>query len=553
MSISRIFLLLSVVVFSIVGCDTGSHSPASDVGASEISSPIAKTSEIQDLLPVDVPPSVFVANNDAVAFYADDAYAVWAEIDVSSLRENHDVTSIRVYAVNADGWSREVSVTTDGEGQGARFFIQPTADTRYLAYADLGEDVQRTYQALCSISEVRLGLDNVGEDVPEICTQILCGRDAYAPDRLFTEHEEMTVHRERMYEIGYPTESYGGLGLGRDVCDQCIRNDAGPSLFYPTERCAADKFIPPVWWRDREAVIEWSPVYPESVFFVREYYASSLKRQIFRTTASSPTQVSQTPGPNWGPDVSHAERKVIWTNPRFSSTQLLVDRFTDPETQVPGPSTGPTWKFHARWNNLEAYKEQIVFPRPTAPGSPSETELWVINEDGTGLRQLTDRPERIAFGDTTGFDVWNGTTLLFTNRLDGQAGIYAKSMTDSPSIQGTQIDVCDGLGIAPVVSHDQTMVAYLCHNNSVTGRTVRIVEAGNWNNILYEFPVQRSVHGFMFLDFSGDDQHVYLEQGPYHSMSIYRFNLDGTNPLRVTPPTHIDTNPSVMPSYAVEE
>ena len=549
MSFSRIAVLFCIAALLVVGCDSSGTPPVS----SEAPSPVASSSEIQELMPVQVPPSVFVGFNDAVAFYADDAYAPWAEIDVSPLREQHEFSSIRVWAVDATGRATQVPVTTDGEGSDARFFVEPSADTRYLAYADLGVEVQRTYRALCTISGVRLGFDSVRDDVPRICTQILCEQDFYESERLFAENEEMTIHEEKLYETGYPAEPFGGFGLSGNVCEECLRDDAGPSLFYPVARCSDRKLLPPVQWKDPGEVIVWSPLFPETVFFDSYDPAQPREEQVYQTkNGFSPTLVSQAAGANARPDVSHAEKKVIWNtgiwnSPASHSAPFLVDRFTGTETAV----TGATADLHAqpRWNNMEAYKEQIVFARENSSGSIPETELWVMNEDGSGLRQLTDRSERVR-RDTTGFDVWNGTTLLYANREESTPlGIYAKSMTDAPDEAGRRIDECE-VATAPVVSHDQTMVAYFCGYGSQT--TVRVVQAGNWGNVLHEFPSAVGGYGQSLLDFSGNDQYLYLEREPYPTASIFRVKLDGSNPVRITPSTTVDTHSSVLPSYAVE-
>jgi hypothetical protein len=124
-------------------------------------------------------------------------------------------------------------------------------------------------------------------------------------------------------------------------------------------------------------------------------------------------------------------------------------------------------------------------------------------------------------------------------------------MTAAPSDPGIRIDACKQ-SHAPVVSHDQTKVAYLCGLGGRSEWTIRVVEAGNWGNVLHEFTSAYGGSGQLLLDFSGNDEYLYLEREQYPTASIFRVKLDGTNPIRITPTATVDTHPSVLPPYAIE-
>lgn len=227
------------------------------------------------------------------------------------------------------------------------------------------------------------------------------------------------------------------------------------------------------------------------------------------------------------PDVSFDRKKVAFIRPVAGVGQVFVMEIGDPATlqqltSDPAPKSLPRWASNGRL----AFRSGSGIVVLNADFSPFDLGLPTLVADG-GLD----------FHD-------NGNALVY--RRDSNLHVVPLDR----SVPEMQITGCAPPGNPcrfPVVSHDQTKLAYHMSNALGAGLLERIiiVETGTWSGVSFivmgpALGGDRKIHSY---DFSRRDDHMYVAAKPFDELMmtygsdpvLFEVNLDGSDRQQLPP------------------
>ncbi len=167
-----------------------------------------------------------------------------------------------------------------------------------------------------------------------------------------------------------------------------------------------------------------------------------------------------------------------------------------------------------------------------APGDPAALyQIWIMNADGTGKRQVTSEPRYMGepqwFPDSSGlvFDGDKPDRNILVSNLDG-SGLQV--INDQPGEQHS-----------PSVSPDGQFISYASSENGVF--QIYRMDADGSNQTALTTPAQGSNR---LPKLSRDGNHITFVSDRDGNDEIYIMNADGSNQTRITSTTTAETAPS---------
>lgn len=203
----------------------------------------------------------------------------------------------------------------------------------------------------------------------------------------------------------------------------------------------------------------------------------------------------------------------------------LLDRFGKGRTKLVGRSTfdgSPAWSFDGT---------KLAF-RSILPGPFGEYgRIFIVNRDGTGLRQLTPETTDYTFDDSPSWSP-DGARLVFS-----RSGNLFLINADGTGLISTGVS-----GEDPAWSPDGTQIAY----QSLGGGTEGIFAMdGTFNRRRLTMPVQGDSHP----RWSPDGSQLVFQRLESGIFQLYKMSADGTGGTRLsTQPKH-DSQASWSPSF----
>lgn len=274
----------------------------------------------------------------------------------------------------------------------------------------------------------------------------------------------------------------------------------------------------------------------------------------------NPTVTSFTSDPSQKdryPDVSPDGTRVAYASERGTNHAIVIRDLSD----TTGASEdvlvdGAVRKIRPRWSPNQ---QRIAYVEYS--GTDNQGRIMSLNSGGAVSTAITDPGP--GQSDNLGHDYFDGgSKIVFTRRnafnnsydllwknADGSG--QAQPLTASQSVNE----------ILPVVSHDQSLVAYVSYIQLAAGwpEVVTVVEAGTWAP-LQSFQFQPPVGGRRIgaLAFSDDDQRLYIAtrvpevpaSNNRDRYEIFAVKLDGSDPVRLTNNQFFDSHPSAIPPGA---
>jgi len=408
--------------------------------------------------------------------------------------------------------------------------FEATSDRQYVVYANLGEQHRGAYQLLCNLQTSQVVEPSI---VPDLCNQILCGYDMYTPSAL-----------EQVYPgIGGEMSPYpvgGFLGAG-SICDQCI-GGGSDSFLYPVLDC----LIPVTFAEGVEEI-----VYVNTKTPLDEAWGT---RQIHKMNADGTNDInlSNNDFQNWFPDVRPDGQKIVFNSFRPNEPNELFIMDIDGGNEVAIEDTNGA--YNAQWGRI-AQNHWLVFVQGES--------IWHIKTDGSDKFKITE-PDHGEYD--THATVYQSKEIVFSReKLSGQSELYIQSIRpnadNTPAIRLTE--TTDQLEVAPIISHDHSMVAYRV---IVSGDNIDNIEdviriatfdaAAENLNVIQEidltWPATRGIIGH---DFSADDEWLYISirvndvEGDFVNRywEIFKVKIDGTNQSRITVNIDTDVSPNTVP------
>ncbi len=165
--------------------------------------------------------------------------------------------------------------------------------------------------------------------------------------------------------------------------------------------------------------------------------------------------------------------------------------------------------------------KQILFVRDFE----QRTEIWIMNADGSNARRLTNNEAR----DERPFMSPDGSKIVFMSNRDGNYDIYTMAADGSGQARLTNTP---GLEIFPAWSPDGTKIAYASKFRA-GGRMegmIRIMNADGSGDYAVTAVETRDENPM----WSPDGRHIILQSVRDGNFEVYRVNLDGSRPVRLT-------------------
>ncbi len=146
------------------------------------------------------------------------------------------------------------------------------------------------------------------------------------------------------------------------------------------------------------------------------------------------------------------------------------------------------------------------------------TDVFIINEDGTGMENLTNNPN---FSDERPAISPDGTKIAFTSTRDGDYDIYVMNSNGSGVVQLTNVAGRDRL---PVWSPDGTEILFLSERNGSSDIFVMNPDGTGQTDLS-----DNNIDDFQ-PDWSPDGSQIVF----YNGFDIWTMNADGTGRTNIT-------------------
>ena len=239
--------------------------------------------------------------------------------------------------------------------------------------------------------------------------------------------------------------------------------------------------------------------------------------------------------PDWSPD----GRRIAFVSDRDGKNGIyLMDA---DGSNVAKLQTGTTDAFEPDWS---PDGKRIAF-RGTITGAGSN--IFVVNTDGTGLVNVTNRGSAEDFGHCWAPD---GRRLAFTSRRDnGTFSVYVVN-ADGTGLRR----IVEGYSRDPAWSPDGAKIAYSAQGDQI-GSNIYVVNAdGTGRKFLsgdrpfaFDTNPSWSSDGARIVFTSNRDG---AAAGDYGNYEVYVMNADGTGQTRLTTNAASESNPSFQPNAA---
>ena len=202
----------------------------------------------------------------------------------------------------------------------------------------------------------------------------------------------------------------------------------------------------------------------------------------------------------------------------------LLDRFGKSRTKIVGRSTfdgAPAWAPDGRQLAFRS-----VLPSQFGPYG----RVFVVNRDGSGLRQLTPETAGYSYDDGPAWSP-DGTRLLFSR--DGVLFVI--------NADGTGLTSLGVNGRYPAWSPDGTRIAYHAFDNGILAIFVAGSDGSNVRRLT------TPVEGDQMARWSPDGRQLVFQRSEGHVLHLYRIGVDGSGETPLSTGTHHETGASWSP------
>ena len=272
--------------------------------------------------------------------------------------------------------------------------------------------------------------------------------------------------------------------------------------------------------------------------------------QIFRMNidGSHITNISSTSRSDYSPDVSHDGERIVFLSGCNKIYTMNIDG--SDVTEIPGV---PLDAGCPKWSRGES-GWFIMF---TSPASQLCSSIFIINPDGSNLKQITS-PE--TYQDDEIIDSIDDKHIVFSRydrENNNDRDLFVKYIWDTrPEIQLTNTP--NQSETLPVVSHDGCYLAFRVFLGSGLDDQVHVARFTSSTSIeiLYmidlDYPADINISG---IDFTDDDSKLLISTQASDipgnliniKQEIFSINLDGSNQQRLTNNSDSDVWPSSVP------
>lgn len=274
------------------------------------------------------------------------------------------------------------------------------------------------------------------------------------------------------------------------------------------------------------------------------------KRQIYRMSSNGwfKTNISNRDRNEFYPDVRNDGARIVFRV--FGGAVEVMNVDGSNPVAVPNIPNTAGWP---RWS--QGFPEYFLVYSDN-PGS-GHAAIWRIREDGSQQAQVT-HPGPTETDQAA--DVLDDKHIVF-DRFDSsnnfKGDLYLKYIWDGrPPLQLTNTPTISEL--APIISHDKTMVAYRVFLGSGQDDQVHVAGITTHSGLtpMYTIdlvsPADINISG---VDFSRDDTQLFISTqaddvpGPNidRKQEVFRVNLDGSNQVRLSNNSERDVQPSSVP------
>ncbi|MGR9116877.1 MAG: hypothetical protein ACU85E_14030 [Gammaproteobacteria bacterium] len=252
------------------------------------------------------------------------------------------------------------------------------------------------------------------------------------------------------------------------------------------------------------------------------------------------------------PDLSPDATQIVFSSFRDGPGENIYVMNID-GTGGTALTSGSGQRIMPRWGS----NNRIAFQYPAYR---IDTQIWSVNNDGTGLQQITFPGTNEA--DNGGHDFYDAGAMLVFSRYDRTTQrrvLYSVNSSGS----GTPVrltDIQDVSETLPVVSHDGRLFAYREFNHASHTDRIRVLTVPDWtlvNEINIQPPADRNISG---IDFAAGDQRLFfsvqssdITDNPINIRhEVFSINLDGSDQRRLTENRSGDTWPASVTALVQE-
>lgn len=181
----------------------------------------------------------------------------------------------------------------------------------------------------------------------------------------------------------------------------------------------------------------------------------------------------------------------------------------------------------AHYNTMPAWSPERCRVAFTSQTEETDHDIFIINADGTGLRQLTNDPARDMFPDWS----FDGKTIAFVSYRDGYRNIYVMDSAGGPARQITFNggDYTQWLAFSPV---DDTVAYTFNPAGENVGGSIYLIHADGTGQIQLTIPPGRANDSEPA--WSPDGKQIYFLSNRSAYVEIWVVNVDGSGVRQIS-------------------